>query len=1791
MGRGGNFAPFFNINKEVRKSMADNTIDTLELQVVSNASKASASLDALANKLSQVNRTFSALSGGGLRKYAKEVGTLGSALKSFSGIKIKMPQIEGATKEVNRLTKQLKEASKIDVSNLSNIGQSLAEVGVGLKMLDGIQNITIPELNTKSLNNVAKTLAKFDTLDTSKLEPLSQGLSGISSSMETLNAVDFKDKKITNVIGALQRLAQADLSGFDTGKLMQVMATLTAFADFPDVSSSFNRFVSSLARLANAGSSIKTVETQLPQLGAALKATMTDMANAGTVSDSVNSFISSIAKLASAGNKIGDSASGIPKLTEEVLKFLKAMAKAPQISANTVAMTKALAQLASAGGKVGTATTTVTTAFNKIASIGSKAANVVKKVASKIVSAFSKIGSASGNLNKASLGFGGLLKSALPYLSAYQLLNLGKQAVELSSDLTEVQNVVDTTFGDMTSKVTELASNSIEQFGMSELALKQYASRFQAMGSAMGIDSGSISSANKYLSTVTDGYVGLSDSMSDVSLNLTKLAADMASFYNVEQSVVAEDLASIFTGQTRPLRDYGLDLTQATLQEWALKQGLDADIESMTQAEKTMLRYQYVLANTTASHGDFARTADTWANQIRILKENFKALGTVIGGTFINALKPLVRALNSAMSAVTSFVKTVSDALGAIFGWTVETNPGGITTDLGDLVDADDYTSDLADSAGDAASGLGDAGTAAKNLKKSLSVLPFDQLNQLASNLDSTSSSGSGTGTGGSGSGSGDTGTGSSSTAGSTSLVRTDSLLEKYKSSIESLEQLGAYVGESLKKALDSINWDEVYKAAENFGTGLADFLNGVLRTPGLFDSIGKTIAGALNTALHAGLAFAETFDWTMLGKDLAEGLNSFFWNWDGNLTADTFSTFINGFFDTFVALFNWESGVQWSEIGTKLAATIKKALRQIKWRKAYEGAISFGTGLATFLNRLITPSTFAQIGSTIAGTLNTVISGAYGFLGTIEWKQWGDSIAEGANRFFDDFEWKTAGLTLNDLIGGFIETLKEFAERGNWEDWGAKIGSMLAQIEWWKHLKNVASIIITTLGGLIAGLESSGFPGKVVAFLTKAFLLVKVADITGIKWLAGKLVSYLAKKIGLTSNAKTIAEALKTVLSPAASEAASTLGKTGTAAETAGGGLKVFGSKIGALIGDGGLVPLLTVALVNGTREFAKFIEKLQGGNGKLTETGGYLHDFAAAMTNTNAITSEQAEELWEFIEAEEAAGKTNEEMYNSFIKKLEEYGVSTDQASEALKRYQTQSSVSSDFIESMTGKLDELGDGFSKNASGIDTSSITTKQAISGIRGALDELSVSNSEYSGTYRGILMALDDTIYSATSADDAFGMVYTALVNAGVPADELNTALAKAFPDAVGNVTSSASDASSSLGGLSGKLKDVSENASNAESKGGLLNTAFSNLNGTAGVLSSLGLLALSTLTKTYGSNAGKASDNTSSLDSGLSKLNTSSATNGIKKVNDAIKTLAENAGKSKDIGSDWTTGLANGIKDPLPTLRANVSSINTSIKTDTQDQLGEHSPSTIAHGYGQNWVQGFINGMNSLKNSLLTATGNLYTGVKGKFDTAQTDFHNIGTKMVSGLSGGLKQYSAVTSAASNIASAIKRSLNVSLYSTGQSMISSLARGMYSVRIKTPQMYLNTYASVGENGASYRWKSGIEWYKRGGLFDGASVIGVGEAGREAVLPLENQRTMSMIADSIMSNAKNAGIDEKALENAVTRGVAMAMMNQQGNQAPINLYATLYTEDNEVLARAVEKGMNNRNSRFQPSPAY
>ena len=200
------------------------------------------------------------------------------------------------------------------------------------------------------------------------------------------------------------------------------------------------------------------------------------------------------------------------------------------------------------------------------------------------------------------------------------LIDFGQKAIGLASDIQEVQNVVDTSFGEMAGQVEEFAQTSIDSFGMSELTAKQTAGRFMSMSTALGL---------------------AQEQAADMALTVTGLTGDMASFYNVSQDVASTALASIWTGETESLKQFGIVMTQTNLEAYALSQGINKTWNEMTQAEQVQLRYNYVMEQTALAQGDFEKTQDSWANQQRILKESTDALAASIGEGLMESITPL----------------------------------------------------------------------------------------------------------------------------------------------------------------------------------------------------------------------------------------------------------------------------------------------------------------------------------------------------------------------------------------------------------------------------------------------------------------------------------------------------------------------------------------------------------------------------------------------------------------------------------------------------------------------------------------------------------------------------------------------------------------------------------------------------------------------------------------------------------------------------------------------------------------------------------------------------------------------------------------------------------------------------------------------------------------------------------------------------------------------------------------------------------------------------------------------
>lgn len=347
--------------------------------------------------------------------------------------------------------------------------------------------------------------------------------------------------------------------------------------------------------------------------------------------------------------------------------------------------------------------------------------------------------------------FSGMGKKIAAGLSIAAFTKFTKDCLEVGSNVTEVQNVVDTAFKDLSGQADQWASNAMTNFGLSELSAKKYMGVFGQMSNAMGIT----------------GQAAL-----DMAEDVTGLTGDVASFYNLGTDEAYTKLKSIWTGETETLKDLGVVMTQTNLDQYALNNGFGKTTAKMTEQEKVMLRYQYVTSALSNATGDFVKTQDSWANQTRILSLRFEQLKASLGKGFIALFTPILRGLNNVLAGLQKVADGFATFTQMLTGADISSSASAITG-LGDIA------SDTADNV----SGIGDAASStAKQIEKSLAG--FDQIEKLSEPTDSSSSSGGGTSSGGLGI---DTGVTAESTNVSSAI---SDMSSKVKKALESLKSI-----------------------------------------------------------------------------------------------------------------------------------------------------------------------------------------------------------------------------------------------------------------------------------------------------------------------------------------------------------------------------------------------------------------------------------------------------------------------------------------------------------------------------------------------------------------------------------------------------------------------------------------------------------------------------------------------------------------------------------------------------------------------------------------------------------------------------------------------------------------------------------------------------------------------------------------------------------------------------------------------------------------------------------------
>lgn len=350
----------------------------------------------------------------------------------------------------------------------------------------------------------------------------------------------------------------------------------------------------------------------------------------------------------------------------------------------------------------------------QIKSTADGAVKSVKLLNSSLTNTKSTVDNVSKSINKMGKAFsmGGL------YVGVKKLSTTFLKWMDLAVDRTEQLNLFNVVFKNMEKngtktfstlgrQATQFQNKLNEAFGTNLTETTKYQGLFQSMGENVGIP---------------DTYSAL------MSTTMTKLTYDLASLYNKQENVVAEALrAGVYAGQTKPLRSYGIDVTQTSMQPILDSLGItDRSVKQMSQAEKEILRYLATLRQAKVAMGDFANTIESPSNQLKVFKQQLAEAKIALSSLFIGTFSKILPYAN----ALLMVVKEVAKAIGTMFG-----------------IKLSDYNTGIADSS-DAFVDLGDsidgATESAKELKRQ--TLGFDQINNINENKDSGGGSGSASG-------------------------------------------------------------------------------------------------------------------------------------------------------------------------------------------------------------------------------------------------------------------------------------------------------------------------------------------------------------------------------------------------------------------------------------------------------------------------------------------------------------------------------------------------------------------------------------------------------------------------------------------------------------------------------------------------------------------------------------------------------------------------------------------------------------------------------------------------------------------------------------------------------------------------------------------------------------------------------------------------------------------------------------------------------------------------------------
>ena len=761
--------------------------------------------------------------------------------------------------------------------------------------------------------------------------------------------------------------------------------------------------------------------------------------------------------------------------------------------------TGALSGITSSIGKIAGPVGFITSGFSLITKLGENFFKTTGKVAQTTISVITKIANSikkvvsvvGGAINNIKSKFNVLNSTLARGLSLAALVSVSKKCLELSSDLVEVQNVVETTFGKSSNIINEFAESALKNFGLTELQAKKYVSTLGAIAKA----SGESDEATLQMST-----------------NLTKLTADVASFFNYDYDTAFNKIRSGLTGETEPLKDLGVVMTVANLEQYRLAQGIKTAYSEMSSAEQMALRYNYIMQALTDTQGDFNKTQASWANQLRVLQGQAQQLGAILGNLLQKVLYPVLTVVNAIFGKAVAMGNILAKAFGFDTKTITESQSGTSEKSLPNVATATDKEAKSQDNlAKSTKKATAEKKKQNKEREKELaSVHKLNILNKKQAEITKA-------GTGAKKSSTPTTGLNVNDGLGfdllnyadvaNKSAKDTETAFENFINRMKKLakdgqfEGIGASLADEINGLVSKIHFKEVEDKTTKFFNKLGRVINGFVRNLNTAQ-IGTKFGDLINLIVHTINTFYDTIDFSAIGSKIADGLNSMFetidWEALGQFILNKFNSifrFLAGFVETF----------DWVSFGVHLSELINSAFDNIDFEAIESFVINGVNGITNTMWDVLFGTDWGAKGEELGQSISQMIQG-------IKWDKLATNLAHGLaslidfginfaeqvlsddnlskitnaittffTKFFEEVKEKKLGKRLAELINKGVNILNDLINAIPWKDIYDTIDELITNLDWVGILRDIAylwsakkSILINAAISIMKGVFKS---------------------------------------------------------------------------------------------------------------------------------------------------------------------------------------------------------------------------------------------------------------------------------------------------------------------------------------------------------------------------------------------------------------------------------------------------------------------------------------------------------------------------------------------------------------------------------------------------------------------------------------------------------------------------------------------------------------------------------------------